>query len=99
MTPAGRGLSLGAHFYFDIWDGESLAVGDWIERSMGRRVGSGAVASPTSRESSKHLKHQQLAIEVRNASGPILRVTFGCERVDPLSSNRVTGPRKRGSVH
>jgi hypothetical protein len=76
------------HFYFDIWDGESLAVDDeGLDLNNQRTAELEAVLSlaDIAKELETFASIDCLAIEVRNAGGLILRVTFACERVQPLS--------------
>lgn len=71
-------------FYFDIWDGESLAVDEeGLDLTDQRAAEIEAVLSlaDIAKELETFASVDRLAIEVRDARGPVVRATFACERV------------------
>ena len=75
-------------FYFDIRDGDSLAVDEEGLDLTGQRAAEmEALLSLADivRELETFASVDSLAIEVRDERGPILRATFICEKVQPLN--------------
>lgn len=77
-----------SHFYFDIWDGESLAVDEeGLDLTSQRAAEIEAVLSlaDIAKELETFASIDSLAIEVRDERGLILRATFVCERVQAFN--------------
>jgi hypothetical protein len=76
------------HFYFDIWDSESLVVDEEGLELPGQRAAEIEAAlslADIAKELETFASIDGLAIQVRDASGLILKATFVCEKVHPTN--------------
>ncbi|QIO32601.1 DUF6894 family protein [Bradyrhizobium sp. 1(2017)] len=74
------------HFYFDIWDGESLVVDEEGLSLTGQRAAEVEAAlslADITRELDPFTSSDGLTIQVRDAVGPDFSVTFVGERARP----------------
>lgn len=74
------------HFYFDIWDGESLVVDEEGLSLAGRRAAEIEAAlslADITRELDALTSSDGLTIQVRDAIGPVFSATFVGERALP----------------
>ena len=77
-----------SHFYFDIWDGEALVVDEEGLDLAGQRAAEVEAAmslADIARQLEPLASSDGLAINVRDASGPVLRAIFVCEKVQPIN--------------
>ncbi|RXG85273.1 DUF6894 family protein [Bradyrhizobium zhanjiangense] len=75
-------------FYFEIRDGESLVTDEEGLDLISQRAAEIEAAlslADVARELEPFANSKGLAIEVRDASGPVLRATFVYERVRPVN--------------
>jgi len=73
-----------SRFYFDIWDGEALVVDEEGLDLASRRAAEIEAAlslADIAKQLEPRLGDRGVAINVRDASGPVLRATFVDERV------------------
>ncbi|MBR0741577.1 hypothetical protein JQ581_32055 [Bradyrhizobium liaoningense] len=74
------------HFYFDIWDGESLVVDEEGLSLTGQRAAEVEAAlslADITRELDPFTSSDGLTIQVRDAVGPVFSATFVGERALP----------------
>ncbi|MBR0700056.1 hypothetical protein ML401_26675 [Bradyrhizobium sp. 62B] len=77
-----------SHFYFDIWDGEALVVDEEGLDLAGQRAAEVEAAmslADIARQLEPLASSDGLAVNVRDASGPVLRAIFVCEKVQPIN--------------
>ena len=77
-----------SHFYFDIWDGEALVVDEEGLDLAGQRAAEVEAAmslADIARQLEPLASSDGLAVNVRDASGPVLRAIFVCEKVQLIN--------------
>ena len=76
------------HFYFDVWDGESLVVDEEGLELIGQRAAEIEAAlsrADIARELEPFVSIEGLAGQVRDAGGPVLSAAFACERAEAIN--------------
>ncbi|RXH29131.1 hypothetical protein XH99_13540 [Bradyrhizobium nanningense] len=77
-----------SHFYFDIWDGEALVVDEEgldLTSQRAAEVEAALSLADVAKQLEPFASSDGLAINVRDASGPVLRAIFVRERVQPIN--------------
>lgn len=77
-----------SQFYFDIWDGESLVVDEEgldLANQRAAEIEAALSLADIAKQLEPRASSDGLAINVRDASGPVLRAIFVRERVQPVN--------------
>ncbi|TQF29841.1 hypothetical protein [Bradyrhizobium sp. UNPA324] len=77
-----------SHFYFDIWDGETFVVDEEgldLASQRAAEVEAALSLADVAKQLEPFASSDGLAINVRDASGPVLRAKFVRERVQPIN--------------
>jgi hypothetical protein len=77
-----------AQFYFDIWNGESLVVDEEgldLASQRAAEIEAALSLADIAKQLDPCASSDGMAINVRDASGPVLRAMFVCERVQPVN--------------
>ncbi|MGY8639248.1 hypothetical protein RAD15_42995 [Bradyrhizobium sp. 14AA] len=77
-----------SHFYFDIWDGELFVVdeeGVDLTSQRAAEIEAALSLADIASQLEPFASSDGLAIEVRDASGPVSRAAFVCKKPEPIN--------------